>query len=321
MHYFACLSLCLTVSGGLFAEPTYTAPATQSSFADPLGLARLSNTPSNSHRDRRLSKSEFDFYTAARLEDVAHEKGFKRQRFGGEVILIEPRVDFRAAIRHGKNHPSYLTLNCAASIGTEIRFQGALIRIAPSAHEGFATLAVKDAETWRNLTYEPHTVSYDGGRMALLAMITIQADPTSGLWSIAARDAAVDEKIRVSEGKDDIGTLAILGGDAGALLFEVVSADRNPVIEDANGNWIDDDFEFDNLGALLDAGASVDETNFVRMAYRRDLIQHPREFHLSIPPPDSPPVEQRNGVVVRSIRGDETAIIVNVRELESEGAK
>lgn len=211
-------------------------------------------------------------------------------------VTVDGDKDYKRPIRGLASDTTYVSFLVYASEGTTIDIGGAtlVIKLNPS-NPGFAQLYFqqgtgKDAELHplpEHIKLEQH----DKATLAGLPHLTVRLDPAAHVWDLYSFNRLVesDLPLPVSRGSG-ARQFSLRAGKEGAMIMSLISADENPIFEDANNNGIDDKFEKQKRLALLDSDYTAAERTKLAQEWKAAQATNPmKPWSIRRPLPDGAP--------------------------------
>jgi hypothetical protein len=269
---------------GAIARDPKNPPAGVSSEArkywSPLGLPRLRSAVVDGDA-RPVAREAFEIDNLDAPSDPARAAGIRiKERDRTKVIEIDTGKDWTRPLRLRGHAVVFVSAKVYASVGTTLRVGGIEIRVADGVVPHTCTLVsvTGDAGGSRTESLGVHApeAPYGGHVMAEFPVLTFRIDTENNVWDLYAGPRQVADNLPLAEPARGAGALSftVLAGADQAWLTGLVQSVENPIVEDANANGIDDDFEKAALGnRTLDSRASLSERHALAERWREYAAQ------------------------------------------------
>ena len=258
---------------------------------DPYGLGRINGMPTP-YKGETLSSSEINEVDLSATDPVAALDPSNQRKAGIEYLDIPGNGNWSAKLGESRDKHQYVTFTLYASVGTIIDVGNALLRVAMSERAGFISLEYKnhaaDNVRWSPLDVDIQLARFEGREMAMLNMITVKLDQPARMWSFGLGQYNVQKTDLPLASRKNTGAneIRVVAGSDGVWVLGVLSSDQNPMFEDTNHNTIPDEYEIEQLGAILGSEASGDETASLLNEWKEDRFKRTDEVFLDLVPPD-----------------------------------
>ncbi len=191
------------------------------------------------------------------------------ERLGAPFLSVEAGVSLSRPLRGTAKDVLFVSFSAYGSSGTIITIGGATLGIIASDIDGRAQLmALKGSEEWESLRLHVPYEKYEGKTLASLPVLTLRLDPKAGVFDVYVGTRMIASDIPLA--KDDSRQFVITPGSEGAWLNGLVQSDENPLHEDVNRNGIDDAYERETKGRVLESDAPALERRELAAKWRED---------------------------------------------------
>jgi hypothetical protein len=140
---------------------------------------------------------------------------------------------------------------------------------------------------WTSLGAHLQMDLYDRKPLAALPVLTVRLDPSTETWDLYAGSRLLADNLPFVPALKQNRQFTVKAGTAGAWVCGLVLADENPLYDDANANAIDDRFEQQKRGALLQTTAPAAERKALAADWKAaQRTQPPPALFVQRPKPD-----------------------------------
>lgn len=272
---FIVLTVPLIFGIGLGAQPRQAA-VTVTRIPPPLGLPRLKE-PAQPGDPAPLAAAKF---AADELKPQGAAGVSAASRGNRDYLALAANSEWSRSLRGLSTDTTFVSFQVLASPSTVIEIGGAWLGVIESATRGYFELMIGQPEPaglrWREAGVTLRGEIYGGAAMAALPVLTVRLDPGAGLWDLHSHGDLISAGNPLSSAGSSRRFL-VRAGQQGAWVCGLVLADENPLIDDANANGIEDNFERRKRGVLLSAATPAFE--------RKALAEQWGEFVRSRPQP------------------------------------
>lgn len=213
-----------------------------------------------------------------------------------DYLAIDGGKAWSSPLRGAPDETTFVSFFVYASVGTVIDVSGAKLLIRPGSKPDYAQLHVGTPSPkgvlWRTFGGPVKFEKHGGRLLAALPVLTLRLDPAAKEWDVFVANRLVADGLRLSDlPRGATRQFNVSAGPNGAWVCGLISADENPLYEDANTNGIDDAFERQQRGgALLAANApSADRAGLASQWQRDQRLRNVRPWPVQRPRPDGAP--------------------------------
>jgi len=210
-----------------------------------------------------------------------------------DYLAIDGSKSWSSSLRGALNETAFVSFFVYASVGTVIDVAGAKLLIRPGSKPDYAQMHVGTPGTkgvqWRKIGGPVKFEKHGGKLLAALPVLTVRLDPAAKEWDLFAANRLVTDGLRLPDlPKGAPRQFHVSAGPNGAWVCGLISADENPLYEDANANGIDDAFEKTKRnGVLLAATASTaDRKNLAQQWQVDQRTRNVKPWPVQRPLPD-----------------------------------
>lgn len=253
----------------------------------PLGLPRLDSksAPQGTVALTAAKFSATDLKTPAAVGVISAKSG------KSDYLVVPSGREWSQPLRGGPHDVTFVSFLVYGSETTVFEIGGAWLGVIRSDADKHLQLMIGEPNgrelKWKELGYSLETEVYGGAPLAALPVLTARLDPDAGVWDLFAQSRLVVAGVPLTATKGARSFL-VRAGQQGAWVCGVVTADENPLFEDANSNGIEDSYERSRKGgALLADTATASDRKALADEWKEKTRQRaPKVWNIQRPLPD-----------------------------------